>query len=42
MARVSPSLGAPRAFNSVADKDGESVKELNAEISVENAIVSAN
>ena len=40
--RVGRSAGAPRGLSSTAASAGDSVSELNAEISVENAIVSAN
>ncbi len=42
MPRVSRSFGSPWPLSSVAASAGESVSELNAEITVEIAIVSAN
>ena len=42
MTRVGRSSGAPRGRSSTAASAGESVSELNAEMSVEKAIVSAN
>src|SRR6185437_2073861 len=40
--RVNRSGGAPCGLSRMADNAGDSVSELNAEMSVENAIVSAN
>ncbi len=42
MPRVSASLGASWLFSSKAASAGDSVSELNAEITVEMAMVSAN
>ena len=42
MTRVGRSSVAPRGRSSTAANAGDSVRELNAEINVEKAIVSAN
>ncbi len=42
MSRVKPSFGAPRAFKSAAERAGDRVSELKAEMTVEKAMVSAN